>query len=177
VFGLNGTMTTLLVGGLAVGGASIFAYSQGISSRDSALGHKFERRLAIEREVSIRREVNLWTQIGDERRARIELITSVQKIDEISAEARTRFVAALAKERTAAQAALTLAMTNIEELKHAVSESAENWKRGVVPDDITCGVFNGKGCDAPAYPAAGADPDDVLEVRDGGTASAPRPNP
>lgn len=170
-------MTTLLVGGLAVAGASIFAYSQGISSRDSSLGHKFERRLAIEREVSIRREVNLWTQIGDERRARIELITSVQKIDQISVEARAKLIAAMAKERASAQAALDQAMTNIEELKNAVSESAANWKRGVVPDDITCGVFNGKGCDAPAYPATGADPSDDLEVRDGGTAAAARPNP
>ena len=173
MFGLSNPMTGLLIGGLALAGTAAFAYSQGLAQRDSSLGHKFERALMREREVAIRREVNLWTQIGDERRARIEMISTFQKVDEISAEARARLIASMAKERLVAQTALDLARTNIEELKNAASESASNWKRGVIPDDITCGVFNAKGCGEPAYPATGADSGDDLDVRDGGAAAAP----
>lgn len=71
----------------------------------------------------------------------------------------------LARERAAAQAALANAQRNIQELKDAASEMARNWKAGVIPPDITCGVFDAKGCPAPAYPTTGADRDDDLGVR------------
>jgi hypothetical protein len=161
----------------AVAGVGAFSYSQGISSRDSKIGQNFERALMREREVAVRREVNLWTQVGDERRARVEMIETFQRVDQASLEARAKYQAALARERSTAKAALDEAMTNIEDLKNATSVMAKNWKDGVVPDDITCGVFNAQGCGAPAYPATSADPGDGVEVRDGPQPAAPGKSP
>jgi hypothetical protein len=161
----------------AAAGVAAFCYSQGLSSRDSKLGHNFEHALMREREVAVRREVNLWTQVGDERRARVEMIETFQRVDQASLEARSKYQAALARERSSAKAALDEAMTNIEDLKNATSVMAKNWKDGVVPDDITCGVFNGKGCGTPAYPAAGADSGDDVAVRDGAKPAAAGGNP
>ena len=108
----------------------------------------------------------------NERRARIEMINSFQRIDTLSAEARDKLMAAMAQEKRASEAALATAQRNIQELKDAASDMAEAWKRGAIPADIVCGVFNGKGCPAPAYPATGSDRDDSLEVRDGAAAAA-----
>lgn len=165
MFGLN----PLLLAGVsaaAIVGAWWLGHESGLKERDGNLGRNFEQHLAREREVAIRREVNLWTQIGDERRARVEMVTAFQRIDEVTAEARAEMLGNLARERAAAQAALANAQRNIQELKDAASEMARNWKAGVIPPDITCGVFNAEGCPAPAYPATGADRDDDLGVRE-----------
>jgi hypothetical protein len=172
LFGLN----PLLLAGIsaaAIAGAWWLGHEAGLTERDGKLGRNFEQALTREREVGIRREVNLWTQIGDERRARIEMIATFQKVDTLSVEARAKLMAAMAEERRASEAALTSAMQNIQELKDAASDMAEAWKRGAIPADIVCGVFNGKGCPAPAYPAIGADRDDGVEVRDGAGAADP----
>jgi hypothetical protein len=163
-----------ILAAIAVAGAIWWTgFSMGGSDAKAAFGERFEKRLAIEREVAVRREVNLWTQIGDERRARIEMITTFQKIDTLSAEARGKLMSAIATEKRTSEAALAAALQNIQELKDASSELAEDWKRGAIPADIVCGVFNGKGCPAPAYPATGSDSDDGVEVRDGAGSAAP----
>lgn len=164
MFGLN-PLLMLGVSAAAVAGAWWFGHEAGLRERDGNLGRNFEQALAKEREVGIRREVNLWTQIGDERRARIEMVSTFQRIDEASVEARAQMVANLAKERASAQQALETAQRNIQELKNAASEMATNWKAGVIPPDITCGVFNAAGCPTPAYPATSADRNQQLEVR------------
>ncbi len=141
-------------------------FTMGGSDAKAGFGERFEKRLAIEREVAIRREVNLWTQIGDERRARIEMIASFQRIEQLSADARAKMMAAMSIEKLTAQAAMDRAAANIRELKDAASEMAKNWKSGVIPADITCGVFDGSGCTPPAYPSSGPDRDNDLEVRE-----------
>jgi hypothetical protein len=174
VFGPN-IGSTLILGGVAVAvlvGSNAFSYSQGRNAQDAKLGRNFEMRLAIERDFAIRREVNLWTIVGDERRARRELITTFLKIDEVSAEARAKYLAALQQEKAEAQAALDAAMRNIEELRNAVGEPVKNWRDAPIPPDVTCGVFNGKGCPDPAYPAVSADIRDGVEVRDAAAGEA-----
>lgn len=138
--------------------------------QNSKLGQNYVEFAAVDRQVAVRREVNLWTQIGDERRARIEMIGTFLRIDELSAEARANMVAAMRREREAAQAALASAAANIQELKDAASQMAVDWKAGIIPPDITCGVFDASGCPEPAYPATGADPDQHLDVRNGAAA-------
>lgn len=165
MFGLS----PLLLAGVsaaAIAGAWWFGHESGVRERDGDLGRKFEQHMAREREISIRREVNLWTQIGDERQARVELIETVQRVDQLSAEARAKMLATLAEEKRANEAALAQARHNIEELKDAASQMAKDWKSGVIPPDITCGVFDGSGCPAPAYPATGADRQNDLAVRE-----------
>lgn len=166
MFGLN----PLLLAGVSVvalGAAWWTGHEMAGDARDAKLGKNFAQRLAVEREVGVRREVNLWTQIGDERKARLEMINTFQKIDQVSAEARAKMVAAMQREKASSEAALQEAARNIQELKDAASQMAKDWKGGVIPPDITCGVFDGKGCSAPAYPATGADPDHSVDVRDG----------
>lgn len=172
VLGPNPLMGLIVGGGaLALIAAGAFAiHTDGVQKgeykKDAKLGRNFEMRLAIERDFAIRREVNLWTQIGDERRARQDLIATFRKIDDLSAEARANFLRALEKERVEAQAALDVALQNIKELRDAVGEPVKNWRDAPIPPDVTCGVFNGKGCPDPAYPATSPDRPDVLEVRD-----------
>lgn len=162
--------------GWLIGGGVALAASFGAGwvfrgdMQNSKLGQNFEEALGLERQVAIRREVNLWTQIGDERRARDEMITTFLRIDDLSAEARANMIAALQRERAAAQAAMAEAAANIQELKDAASQMAVDWKAGIIPPDITCGVFDASGCPGPAYPATGADPDQHMDVRDGAAA-------
>lgn len=158
-----------LLGGVA---AVALAFGAGWMLRgdvqNSGLGKNMVRELAAEREVAIRREVNLWTQIGEERRARVELIGALQKVDQVSAEARSAMLKEFAREKDQAAASEADAARTIEELKNVATDMAAEWKRGVVPDDIVCGVHHGSGCPAPAYPAAGADRVDGVAVRDRG---------
>lgn len=160
------------VSAIALGGAWWAGHEMAGNARDAKLGKGFVQLAAKDREVFLRREVNLWTQIGDERRARIEMISTFQKVDEVSTEARRKMIEALAREKQTASAALEQAARNIQELKDAASQMATDWKGGVIPPDITCGVFDAKGCPAPAYPTPSANPDDSVDVRDGGAAAA-----
>lgn len=165
MFGLN----PLLLAGVsaaAIAGAWWLGHESGTRERDGNLGRNFEQTLSREREIAIRREVNLWTQIGDERQARVELIATVERVDELSAEARAKMLAALAAEKTQNAAALAAAKRNIEELKGAATQMAQDWKAGRIPPDITCGVFDAKGCPEPAYPAASPNREDSLAVRE-----------
>jgi hypothetical protein len=157
----------LAVGGVALAGAFGAGWVFRGDIQNSRLGKDFVETLTLERQVAIRREVNLWTQIGDERRARMEMIGTFQRIDELSAEARANMMTAMRRERETTQAALAQAQANIQELKDAASQMAKDWKAGVIPPDITCGVFNAAGCPEPSYPTTSADRDEHLDVRDG----------
>lgn len=172
MFGLN----PLLLAGVsaaAIVGAWWLGHESGVRERDGGIGRNFEQALTREREVSIRREVNLWAQIGDERQARVELISTLQKVEQLSTEARAKMLEALATEKRESERALALAKRNIEELKHAASQMAKDWKSGVIPPDITCGVFDAKGCPAPAYPSVSANSEDSLAVREPATVLDP----
>lgn len=174
MFGLN----PLLLAGVsaaAIVGAWWLGHESGVRERDGNLGRNFEQHMAREREISIRREVNLWTQIGDERQARVELIATLQRVDQLSAEARAKMMEAMAAEKRQSELALAQAQRNIAELKDAASQMARDWKSGVIPPDITCGVFDGSGCPAPAYPATSANREDSLAVREPAPLRDPAP--
>lgn len=173
MLGLNAWLMAGVGAAAIAAGAWWAGHEMASNARDSQLGKNFEKRLAIEREVAVRREVNLWTQIGDERRARIEMIATFQRVDTLSAEARDKLMAAMAQEKRTSEAALAAAHQNIQELKDAASQMAKDWRDGAIPADIVCGVFDGKGCPAPAYPATGAHRDDSVEVRDGAAHAVP----
>ncbi len=166
MFGPN--LMGMLLGGVAIaaiaGGAGWMARGE---IQNSTLGKNFEKAIGNERFTSLSREVNLWSAVGNANRAQRELVDKFELINTLSAEARGKLLAAMKREREEAAAAEAEARSKIKELSDAASDMAEAWKRGVIPPDITCGVFNGTGCPAPAYPGSGPDPDDGVEVRDG----------
>ncbi len=175
MFGLN--LPILIIAGLLVAGAFGVGYMQGQANLNSGLGKKFERHLSADREIAIRREVNLWTIAGNAGRATREAVDQFEQISELSAEARAKMLEAMRKERATAAALEAQAARNIEELRNAASELAENWKRGIIPPDITCGVFDGSDCPEPAYPGTIPGGGDGVEVRDGRSVTEPGPPP
>lgn len=174
MFGLN-PLVMAGASAAALIGAWWLGHESGLRERDGGLGRNFEQHMARDREIAVRREVNLWTQIGDERQARVELIATLQRVDQLSTEARAKMLEAMATEKRQSEQALATAKRNIEELKNAASQMAKDWKSGVIPPDITCGVFNGSGCPEPAYPAASANREDDLAVRQPAAVRDPAP--
>lgn len=166
MFGSN--LMGMLLGGVALaaiaGGAGWMARGE---IQNSTLGKNFEKRIGDERFTAISREANLWSAVGNANRAQRELVDKFELINTLSAEAREKLLVAMKREREEAAAAAEEARARIKELSDAGTKLAEDWKRGVIPPDITCGVFNGTGCPPPAYPGTGAAADDGVEVRDG----------
>lgn len=173
MFGLSsGALIGLAVGALAIGAtafASGVTYGKGeVAAQQAKAAGRLADFMTRDRVVSLGREVNLWTMVGDERRARRDLIEMIETIDQASADARARMMGVLRDEKAKAAAAETEAREAIERLNNAKGELAAAWKDGRIPSDITCGVFNGKGCPEPSYPSTGPDRDSGLEVRDPG---------
>lgn len=168
--GLQGTL-------VAAGLVGITAFGAGWIMRGDMQNSKLATNLAKfqqqDRELAIRREVNLWALVGSANRSSREIVDKFRLINELSAEARAKLLAAMEKERAAAAAAEAEAQHKIKELSDAASQMALDWKRGAIPADIVCGVFNGKGCPPPSGAWGDTNPDDGVEVRDGRPAAAP----
>ena len=145
--------------------------------QNSKLGQAYVQFAGEERSIALKREVNLWSVIADERRTRRDTIDTFQRINEVSSEARAKLEAAMRKERAAADAAMTEAIRRMKELGDADGKLVADWRDGVIPRDITCGVFNGAGCAGVRAAAAGAGGADGVDVRDGAADAAPDPAP
>lgn len=168
----------MLLGGVALAGAAGFAgWSARGEIQNSRLGKDFVEIVGSERSVSLKREVNLWSIIADERRTRRDTIDAFTRINEVSIEARAKMAEAMKRERVVADAAMADALRRMKELGDADGQLVKDWRDGVIPPDITCGVFNGAGCPGLRAPADGADSAAGVEVRDGRSAAAADPAP
>ena len=158
-----------LVAAAAVFGAgTLFGHTMG-KAHSHDLGKKFVRFAFFEAAESRTDKAMLISQIGQERQRSREIIERFEKIAEVTGRARANMLAELRSLKAELIEQEAESREQLQALERELSTDAENWKNNIVPDAITCGVFNGAGCadDRAAGTATGDQGD--LEIREPAT--------
>jgi hypothetical protein len=171
VFGPN--VMGALLGAAAIAAASAYGgWMLRGDMQNSAIGKAYVQFAGEERSIALKREVNLWSLVANAHRAQRDTVDTFQRINEVSGEARIKLEAAMKLERAQADAAMAEALRRMKELGDADGKLVTDWRDGVIPPDITCGVFNGAGCAGVRAPAGGPGGDPGVDVRDGAADAA-----
>lgn len=136
-----------------VAGGVAFMTGKDFGQAAAAKDHRTERM------VWLKREVTLWSELGHERRSKLELIEEVEKIVNATGRARVRMLEEL--DRTKARA--VQAEEQAQDAIRRLGDVENSWKDERVPDDVVC-VFNDTAC--AVTPAPGAYRGDDLAVRE-----------
>lgn len=157
-----------LITGLVAASVAFFVGRTHGVAQSHKLGVNFVRAYFFDAQECRIDKAALISQVGQERQRGREIIERFQSIEKLSGKAKARLMADLDATRKKLADEERESSEALQRLQEEISEDAENWKQGVIPPDITCGVFRGSGC-ADRQPAAR--PDD----RDGNLAILDEP--